>query len=286
MSRTIREPAEGLTQYLNELGSIPLLDQAEELALAERMVFARRRYRHAALWNWNVLGHVLDTFERIARRGSSLDRAIDIVPAESFTAEDVRARLPGHVVHLRRLLEESALEAERLLLARSLPEQEEGRRRLRKQLRMGVHLVEELSPREALLDCWAEQAERSIRETKEPTDWVEVVQRRRNVYQHSRQKLATANLRLVVSIARRYQGHKLSLEDLIQEGNQGLMRAVDKFDYRLGFKFSTYATWWVRQAISRALSATSFTVRVPCNWSARLRQIERTQAELALKNHR
>jgi RNA polymerase sigma factor (sigma-70 family) len=124
---------------------------------------------------------------------------------------------------------------------------------LRKQLRLGVHLVEELSPREALLVCWAEQPERNFREAEERTVWLQVVQRRRNVYQQGRQKLVTANLRLVVSIARRYRGHRLSLEDLIQEGNRGLMRAVDKFDCRLGFKFSTYATWWIRQAISRAL---------------------------------
>jgi RNA polymerase primary sigma factor len=276
----------GLTQYLNALGSIPLLDQPQELALAERMVFARRRYRHAALWSWTVLARALETFERIGRGESSLDRAIDIMPGESFTAEDVRDRLPGHVERLRRLLEESALMAERLLSARSLLEQDEGRRRLRKQLRLGVHLIEELSPREPLLDSWVKETERNIRAAEEFANWVQVLQRRRKVYQQCRQELASANLRLVVSIARCYRGHRLSLEDLIQEGNSGLMRAVDKFDYRLGFKFSTYASWWVRQAISQALSETSFAGRVPCHWPALLRRIERVRSELTLKNHR
>src|SRR5690606_12960040 len=77
------------------------------------------------------------------------------------------------------------------------------------------------------------------------------------------QKLVQSNLRLVVSLARRYVGRGMSLLDLIQEGNLGLMRAVERFDYRRGFKFSTYATWWIRQAISRAIADQGRTIRMP-----------------------
>jgi RNA polymerase primary sigma factor len=110
-----------------------------------------------------------------------------------------------------------------------------------------------------------------------------VLARRRALYQEARSDLAQANLRLVVSIAKRYRGHGLPFADLIQEGNSGLMRAVDKFDYRLGYKFGTYATWWIRQGVQRALSDTARTVRVPCHQVALLGAIDRVRGELLVK---
>lgn len=98
---------------------------------------------------------------------------------------------------------------------------------------------------------------------------------------HAKADLAEANLRLVVSIARRYQGRSLSRLDLIQEGNLGLLIAVDRFDHRRGLKFSTYATWWIRQAIVRALANTDRTIRLPVHAQEKLQRLARASRRLA-----
>ncbi|MGJ3240395.1 MAG: sigma-70 family RNA polymerase sigma factor [Anaerolineae bacterium] len=104
--------------------------------------------------------------------------------------------------------------------------------------------------------------------------------------QSAREHLGRANTRLVVSIAKRYMGQGLPFPDLIQEGNVGLMRAVDKYDYRRGNRFSTYATWWIRQAITRALAQKTRTIRIPLHMTERIRQMYRIAQDLEQSNGR
>ncbi|MEP7200461.1 MAG: RNA polymerase sigma factor RpoD [Chloroflexota bacterium] len=98
--------------------------------------------------------------------------------------------------------------------------------------------------------------------------------------QHARTRLSEANLRLVVSVAKRFVGRGMNFLDLIQEGNIGLLRAVEKFDYRLGFKFSTYATWWIRQAISRAIADQARTIRIPVHMVETIQKVSRVSRRL------
>src|SRR5207244_2119649 len=190
-----------------------------------------------------------------------------------------------------------------LLRAGTPAAQKRLRRSLQRNLRKAATLAEELSPRIDLLERWSaefqqearkmahlcrridsggrsnadrEARTKRIKELRDlmldvqstPEDMArlaKVLERRHLLYQRARRELAEGNLRLVVSIAKRYRGRGLAFADLIQEGNRGLMRAVDKYEHRLGFKFGTYATWWIRQGITRALADHARTVRVPCH---------------------
>jgi len=317
-------PDDALGLYLRQMGAIPLLNREQELALAKRLEHKRNRYRRAALLNWRTLRKVAETFERIHAGQLPIDPNIDVVTTLNLSREKILARMPHNLKTLKRLLSRAETRFGDFLRERTSTRRAKMRRELWRILTKSVKLAEELSPRIELLDKWTDELvvvsgemtarqnaidvgsrsaadrERSTRLNKQLRDLMHLVQttpedlgnmvfvllRRRKHYQQARRELAEGNLRLVVSIAKRYRGRGLPFSDLIQEGNRGLMRAVDKYEHRLGFKFGTYATWWIRQGITRALADHARTVRVPCHQVGTLAAIERVRGELSVANGR
>jgi RNA polymerase primary sigma factor len=309
---------DALGLYLKQMGAIPLLTRAKELALAERLERARRRYRRAVLFNWYGLRRVAELFRRVQEDGIPIDPVIEVVTSWARSKDEIVRRLPNHLRNLRRILDGSSREFRMLQRTKSATGQQRLRRILARQLRKAIRLVDDLSPRTEFLDTLVNDLQalfdilgtltervtsggRSLRDREIRTRTAKllrdriveaqltpeelgsllgVIRRRQLIYQQARMELAEANLRLVVSIAKKYRGRGLAFADLIQEGNRGLMRAVDKFEHRLGFKFGTYATWWIRQGIQRSLADHARTVRVPCHQVSMLAAMDRVRGEL------
>jgi RNA polymerase primary sigma factor len=310
-------PDDALGLYLRQMGSIPLLNREKELALAKRLEFHRNRFRAAALICPRVLARVLEKFEQIAAGQTPIDPNVDVYSSAELrlSRAQIIARLATDLPTLRTLLDHDA----RVFAAGVRDEFRGGRRAWQRdrfcRLAKCRKLVLELSPRTELLERWTDELNdladelkhlaiahagavgpaekgkqaRLLRDAEgrasttadELAALVRVLRRRRLAYQAVRKELAEANLRLVVSIAKNYRNRGLPFGDLIQEGNRGLMRAVDKYEWRLEFKFGTYATWWIRQGITRALHDHARTVRVPCHQISLMARIEKRRGEIS-----
>jgi RNA polymerase primary sigma factor len=288
--------------YLTQMGSIALLSRKEEIELAKKIEVTRKRFRRRVLECDYALAQVVDTLKRVHANDLPFDRTIKVSLTENLEKDKILQRMPHNLKTLERLLEQNIEDFTKATDPRlSEEERKYYRRSLKMRRRKAVTLVEELSIRTqrvqplmkkleqisvrmdelekqiAFLDGQRAAREDRANYEKEMHDLmlmtledphmlhrrIESIKERFGEYEDAKRALSAGNLRLVVSIAKKYRNRGLSFLDLIQEGNTGLMRAVDKYEYRRGYKFSTYATWWIRQAITRAIADQARTIRIP-----------------------
>ncbi|WP_409994417.1 sigma-70 family RNA polymerase sigma factor [Bremerella cremea] len=305
--------------YLTQMGEIPLLTRQQEIYLARKIEQTRAKFRRLLLECDYVAQDSFKVLQRVQDGELPFDRTVQVSVTDRLEKEQIMGRMPMNLVTIDRLLKRNRRDyITALSKSVSAEKRTAAWRRLSYRRQRVVKLIEELGLRTQRIESKIGVLEEFCRRVNElkarlddhkaantpMEDRQPLLAEYRNLlmatqetpkslnrrcqavkaiyseYQQAKRELSEGNLRLVVSIAKKYRNRGLSFLDLIQEGNAGLMRAVDKFEYRRGFKFCTYATWWIRQAITRAVADQSRTIRIPVHMVETMSRVRNVARQL------